>query len=107
MAGQPRYVRPETRTPVLILRWTEEAVDDLARLHDFVAIHNPQAALRIVTILRNSVRQLPAHPRLGTRLPGFDAREVRRLVVGDYEVRYELARSAIHVLRFFHAREDR
>ncbi len=91
----------------MIVRWTPEAVDDLARLHDFIAGYNPQAALRVVTALRNAVRQLLAHPRLGPPLPGFDSREVRRLLVGDYEMRYELSGEAIHILRFFHSREDR
>ena len=90
-----------------IIRWTPEAVDDLGRLYDFVARYNPQAALRAVTALRNAVRQLLAHPRLGPPLPGFDPREVRALVVGDYEMRYEVAGEAIHILRFFHTREDR
>lgn len=91
----------------MILRWTPEAVEDLARLHNFLSQVNPRAALRVVTALRNAVRQLVAHPRLGSSLPAFEGRDVRRLVVGDYEVRYELAGEAIHVLRFFHTREDR
>lgn len=91
----------------MIIRWTPEAVKDLARLHDFIARYNPQAALRVMTVLRNAARQLRAYPRLGTPMPGFEAREVRRLLVGDYEMRYELAGEAIHILRFFHTREDR
>ncbi len=87
------------------IRWTPEAVDDLARLHDFLAQHDTRAALRTVTTLRNAVRQLVAHPRLGPSLPGFEQRDVRRLVIGAYEMRYELAKTAIHVLRFFHTRE--
>jgi plasmid stabilization system protein ParE len=89
------------------IRWTPEAADDLGRLHDFLAPYNPRAALRAVTALRHAVRELPAHPRLGALLGGFEPREVRRLVVGDYELRYEVAGDAIHVLRFFHGREDR
>lgn len=88
-------------------RWTPEAVEDLARLYDFLATKNARAALRVVNVLRDAVRQLPVHPRLGSTLPGFDKREVRRLLIGDYELRYELAGDAIHVLRFFHTREDR
>jgi len=43
----------------VIVRWTPEAVDDLARLHDFIADYNPHAAIRVVTALRNAVRQHP------------------------------------------------
>ena len=91
----------------MTIRWTSEAVGDLARLHDFLAKYDPRAALRVVAVLREAVNRLLVHPRLGSPLPGFDGREVRRLVVGDYEMRYELAGEAIHVLRFFHTREDR
>lgn len=91
----------------MTLRWTPEAVEDLARLHRFLAELNPRAALHVVTVLRHAVGQLRVHPRLGPSLRGFEGRDVRRLVVGDYEVRYELAGEAIHVLRFFHTREDR
>lgn len=91
----------------MTIRWTPEAADDLARLHAFLARYNPAAAQRAVLALRNAVRQLPAHPRIGSPLAGFEPREVRRLIVGDYEMRYEVAGEAIHILRFFHGREDR
>lgn len=41
------------------------------------------------------------------RLEGFDPREVRRLIVGDYELRYEINDDGIVVLRIFHGLEDR
>ncbi|HEX9570679.1 MAG TPA: type II toxin-antitoxin system RelE/ParE family toxin [Burkholderiales bacterium] len=34
-------------------------------------------------------------------------REVRRILIGDYEIRYELAGRDVFVLRIFHTREDR
>ncbi len=89
------------------LRWTEQAVDDLARMYDFLAAYDRQVALRVVGSLREALRQLPPHPRLGSRLAGYEPRDVRRLIVGNYEIRYEVSGEAIHVLRFFHTREDR
>jgi hypothetical protein len=32
---------------------------------------------------------------------------VRRILVGDYEIRYEVADTDIIILRIFHVREDR
>lgn len=55
----------------------------------------------------HDTRKLVAHPRLGSSLSGFESRDVRRLVLGRYEMRYELAETAIHVLRFFHTRDNR
>jgi plasmid stabilization system protein ParE len=68
---------------------------------------NPTAAARVVRQLVAGAKRIPAHPRLGVRLPEFDPREVRRVLVGDYELRYELTDTDVFVLSIFHTREDR
>jgi plasmid stabilization system protein ParE len=50
---------------------------------------------------------LLANPRIGERLDEFKPREVRRILVGHYEVRYEIQDLTIYVLRLWHTREDR
>jgi hypothetical protein len=47
------------------------------------------------------------HPRLGEKLEEFKPREVRRILVGQYEMRYEIQGSTIYVLRLWHTRENR
>jgi plasmid stabilization system protein ParE len=89
------------------LRWTSKAHADLVRLHEFLRPVDPTAAARIVRHLVAGVKRVPAHPRLGFRLPQFAPREVRRVLVGDYEIRYELTETDVYVLRIFHTREDR
>jgi plasmid stabilization system protein ParE len=51
--------------------------------------------------------QLREHPRSGERLEEFAPREVRRLIVGHYEMRYEIAEQGIFILRLWHGNEDR
>ena len=89
------------------LKWTKSALSDLKRLHDFLSPDNPQAAARIVQSLSAAPSRLLSHPRLGERLDEFTPREVRRIIVGRYEIRYELRQSDIYVLRFWNTREDR
>ncbi len=91
----------------MALRWTTGAKDDLARLHEFLAPVDPRAAALAVRHLVAGAKRIPARPRLGQRLRQFAGREVRRLLVGDYEIRYELAGHDVFVLRIFHTREDR
>jgi len=50
---------------------------------------------------------LLTNPRLGEQLFQFEPREVRRLLVGKYEMRYEVVRDTIYMLRLWHTREDR
>lgn len=91
----------------MALRWTSKAHSDLVRLFDFLQPVNPTAAVRVVRQIVAGVKRIPTHPRLGLRLPEFAPREVRRVLVGDYEIRYELAGTDVLVLRIFHTREDR
>lgn len=89
------------------VRWTHSAIQDIARLHAFVAQLNPVAARRIFARLKQAPRMLEQEPRLSSRSPAFAPREVRRLVLDDYEVRYEVADDTIIMLRIWHTREDR
>ncbi len=89
------------------LKWTGKALSDLARLYDFLAPINTRAAARTVQSLTAAPARLLEHPRIGEKLDEFEAREVRRILVGHYEMRYEIQESTIYVLRLWHAREDR
>lgn len=91
----------------MIVRWTHKGLSDLVRLHEFLAPVNPQAAARVVQTLTTAVRRLETYPRIGQCLEQFEPREVRRLVVGQYEVRYEIQESAVFILRLWHTRENR
>lgn len=82
-------------------------MSDLVRLHDFLAPVNSQAAARAVQSLTAASARLLEHPRMGEKLEEFEPREVRRFLVGHYEMRYEIQKSTIFVLRLWHTREDR
>ncbi|MDP1902562.1 MAG: type II toxin-antitoxin system RelE/ParE family toxin [Rubrivivax sp.] len=87
--------------------WTSRALSDLLWLHAFLAPADPRAARSVFEQLKAGPRHLQAHPRLGERVPDFGEREVRRLIVGDYEMRYEVKPDATWILRLWHSREDR
>ena len=89
------------------LRWTSKALYDLARLHEFPAPVSRQAAARAVQALAKAPTILLSNPRIGEQLFQFAPREVRRILVAPYEVRYEIRDSVIYVLRLWHTREDR
>lgn len=89
------------------LKWTSKALSDLARLYEFLALANQPAAYRAVKALTNAPIGLVSNPRIAERLDEFLPREVRRILVGKYEVRYEIQEHMIYVLRLWHTREDR
>ena len=89
------------------LRWTSKALSDLVRLHEFLATLNKLAAGRAVRALTTAAGGLAANPRIGERLEEFEPREVRRILVGRYELRYEISDATIYILRLWHTREER
>ena len=74
---------------------------------DFLAPINKSAAAKAVQALAAAPGRLLEHPRIGEQLHEFEPREVRRILVGHYEMRYEIRRSDIYILRLWHTREDR
>jgi plasmid stabilization system protein ParE len=89
------------------VKWTGAGLSDLARLHDFLAAVNMPAAARVVQSLTAAASNLPDNPRIGRKLAQFEPREVRRIFIGAYEMRYEIAGAAIYVLRIWHTKEYR
>jgi plasmid stabilization system protein ParE len=89
------------------VKWTSKALSDLSRLFEFLAPVNRQAAARTVQSLTSAPMRIIDHPRIGERLDEFTPREVRRLLIGHYEMRYELNNGVLYVLRIWHTREER
>lgn len=89
------------------LKWTSKALSGLARLYEFLAPANKPAAARAVQALVKAPTILLTNPRVGEQLFEFAPREVRRLLVGHYEMRYEIEAPIIYMLRLWHTREDR
>ena len=89
------------------LKWTSKALADLARLYEFLAPVNQTAAANILQSLTNAPTTLLTNPRIGEQLFEFEPREVRRIIVGKYEVRYEIQESTLYVLRLWHTLEQR
>lgn len=87
------------------LRFTGKALEDLERLHAFVAKKNPAAADRIRRQLLESFQTLLKQPLGGKPVKSLP---VRQWVTGDYVVRYLIeAEQSLIIVRIWHGREDR
>ena len=70
------------------LKWTSKALSDLGQLYDFLAPNNQRAAAQTIQALVAAPSRVLEQPRIGERLQEFQPREVRRVLVGRYEMRY-------------------
>lgn len=89
------------------IQWTSKALGDLARLYEFLVPLNKTAAARAIQTLIKTPANLTSNPRIGEKLDEFLPREVRRILIANYEMRYEINRDAIYILRVWHTREQR
>lgn len=87
------------------LQFTAKALDDLERLHEFVAEKNPAAADRIRNQLLVCFQTLLNQPLGGKSVRSLP---VRQWVAGDYIVRYLIDdEQNLIIVRIWHGREDR
>ena len=107
MGRQPADRQAIASTGHVKIRWTSKASSDLVRLHEHLRPVAPDAAARIVQQLARAPDRLFDYPRLGEKLEAYEPREVRRIIVGNYEMRYEIAAQTIFILRLWHCRENR
>lgn len=89
------------------IQWTGKASSDLVRLHQHLSPVASDAAARVIQQLARAPDRLLDYPRIGEKLEAYGPREVRRIIVGDYELRYEIAAGTIFILRLWHGRENR
>lgn len=87
--------------------WTPEGAGDIIRLHAFLATVDSDAAAKVTQMLQRAPNTLTTFPRIGERFQTLMPREVRKLKVGKYEMRYEIVAAEIYILKIFHGREDR
>ena len=87
--------------------WTNAARADLRRVHGFLAPKNPKAAAAAMDALTEAPHRLLLQPHIGQRIETISGREARRILVGDYELRYYILGEEIRIARIFHTREDR
>ena len=88
------------------LIYTEDAIKDLKRLREFIAKHNPNAALRVAQELINKISLLVDFPHIGTTVKLAPSPEtVRDMIFGNYIVRYSIHKETIMVIRIWHGLE--
>jgi len=87
------------------LRWTPEAIDDLALLRDFIAARNPAAARGVLARIFETAARLKSFPALGQpgRVPG-----TREIVVSGtpYFMAYRVEDQIVRIDRVLHGARE-
>ena len=90
------------------LKWSQAALRDVARLHDFLAPKSRDAAKRAVKTIRQGVKALGKHPQIGRPVDELPT-EFREWVIefgsGAYVALYHFNGKEVVILAVKHGRE--
>ncbi len=90
------------------IKWSQRALRDVFRLHDFLASKSGAAAKRAVSAIRQGVKSLGKHPQMGRPADEMSL-EFREWIVefgsGAYVVLYHYDGKQVVILAIRHGRE--
>jgi len=88
------------------IQYSPEAIDDLVRLREFIAVKNPYAAKHIAQKLLSGIEKLKEFPEIGLSVQRSPEPEnIRDLFITNYTVRYLLGQETVFILRVWHGKE--
>ncbi len=87
--------------------WSQQAISDLADLHDQIAVHDGVAADKYLAQVIEAVEVIERHPESGMKLPGvLLTGEFRSAVIRNHRVVYRLLKGAPRIYRVWDCRQD-
>jgi len=89
------------------LRWSNEALDELAAITDFVAQFSPGYADELATRITGAADRLLAFPELGRKNAAIDSPHVRELLVEKYRLVYYVDSQVITIMAVRHQAQRR
>ena len=88
---------------MVMVVWTEFAIEDLRSIHEYISKDSKRYADRFVEKLFERVDQLENFPKSGRIVPEFNSASIRELIEGNYRIIYKITTNQIAVIRVHHA----
>ncbi len=92
------------------IRYTQQAIDDMDAVFDYIMTDNQNAALDMLAAFDQSISRLTHSPFIGAAIrtdePMLIAPGYRYLVVAPYLIFYRVDENEVHIGRILHSRQD-
>lgn len=86
------------------LNWTEQAIDDLINIAEFISKDSVKYAVIQVKRLRERAKLLKTQPSLGRMVPEAEDVSIRELILGSYRIIYKIvSNERIDILTVHHS----
>ena len=83
------------------IRWTEQAVEDLRAIREFISRDSPKYGRLVAERLYDATARLEDFPRSGRIVPESDRDDLREIILGEYRIVYLLASDAVILVTVF------
>jgi toxin ParE1/3/4 len=75
---------------VTVVRWTEQAVQDLRSIREFIERDSLRYGRLVAERLYDATTRIETFPRSGRTVPELGREDIRELIIGDYRIVYRL-----------------
>jgi addiction module RelE/StbE family toxin len=82
--------------------WTQNAVEHLVNIYEYIALNSPTYARRMVDRITRRSQQLADQPLSGRKVPEYETEDVRELIEKPYRIIYRIKADQIDVLAVIH-----
>jgi len=88
---------------VVKISWTNQAIEDLDAICQFIARDAPPYARIFVQRIFTIVERLASFPRSGRVVPELKQQDIREIIYGDYRIIYRLLEDEVEILTILHS----
>jgi len=81
--------------------WTQEALDQLTEIEDYISQDSPERALKFIDQLIEHTSPLSDQPRSGRTVPEIANPDIREIIFKKYRIVYRLKKNCIEILTVF------
>ncbi len=81
--------------------WTQETLDKLSDIEDFISQDSPQRAAKFVNYLIQRGEGVSKNPRIGRIVPEISNPNIREVIAKKYRIVYKIQENKIEILTVF------
>lgn len=85
------------------IRWTEQAIADLAAITEFIAHDSHEYACLFASDIIDVVDRIADFPKIGRVVPEIQDPAIREVILGNYRIVYRLRGYGVEVLTVYHS----
>jgi len=85
------------------VKWTEQALDDLQAITEFIARDSVEYASLFTTDVLDAVDRIAVFPEIGRVVPEVENPDIREVILGNYRIVYRLRGHTVEILTLYHS----